>query len=57
MNAIFSEISHEIASKATDRLHELKKMHLIDDYQEDWDDKQKSEFASPLDELVNDLTD
>ena len=43
MNSIFSEISHEITTRATDRLGELKKLHMIDEYEE-WDDKQKSEY-------------
>lgn len=29
---------------------------MIDDAYEDWEDKNKSEFTTPLDDLVNDLT-
>jgi len=31
MNNIFSEIQHSIGNKGKEKLHELKKMHMIDE--------------------------
>ena len=53
MNGIFSEIAHNITSKGKEKLDDLKKMHMIDDHEDDWEEKAN---LTPLDELVNDIT-
>jgi len=57
MNTIFTEIQHEIHTKAKDKLTELKKMHMLEENydDEDWDEK-KNANHSPLDDLVGDIT-
>ena len=55
MNSIFSDIEKSISTRGKEKLNELKKMHMIDEveHEDEWEDKVN---MTPLDELVNDMT-